>query len=413
MASRSSGVYFDLRSSAVRVNVVPEALLADLRKQNESVSDLAHFHRCLSASRVCCTYTPLHMSLPSTQRVAQFQRFGEPAKVLTDYPVPDPTTLSPNECLVKIEYAGVCHTDVHARDGDFSLKPTLPRIGGHEGVGRVVAIGDGTTSSPVNVGDRVGLKFLARACLKCEYCCRGFEVRCASASMHGFTVDGSFAEYAVAWADYVTPIPDSVHSAAVTPFLCAGVTVYRGLKLIDHQPGDWIAIPGAGGGLGHLAVQYAKHMGFRVIAIDSGEEKRDLCLSLGAEKWFDFRESGSNLVDDVIAAADGKGPHAALITAASAVSFTQASFYLRPGGILVGVGVPPGTFDIPFGVLIGKQLKIFGSALGSPQDTIEAIDYAVQGKVKCQYSVRPLEDLDSILTDLQRGDVAGRVVIKL
>ncbi|KAI6024234.1 mannitol-1-phosphate dehydrogenase MPDH1 [Pisolithus marmoratus] len=353
------------------------------------------------------------MSLPRTQRVAQFQRFGEPAKILTDYPVPDPATLSPNECLVKMEYAGVCHSDVHARDGDLSVKPTLPRIGGHEGVGTIVAIGNGTVNSPVNIGDRVGLKFLARTCLKCEYCSRGTEFSCTAISIHGFTVDGSFAEYAVAWTDYVTPIPDSLDSAAATPLMCAGVTVYKGLKAIDHQPGDWIAIPGAGGGLGHLAVQYARHMGFRVIAIDSGKEKQDLCLSLGAEKWIDFRESGSNLVDDVTAAADGKGPHAALVAAGSAVPFTQALFYLRPSGTLVGVGVPDGTFDVPFEVLIGKQLRIFGSALGSPQDTIEAIAYAAQGKVKCRYSVRPLEDLDNIFADLQRGNVAGRVVIKL
>lgn len=353
------------------------------------------------------------MSLPSTQRVAQFQRFGERTKILTEYPVPNPATLSPNECIVKMEYAGVCHSDLHARDGDLAIKPTLPRIGGHEGVGTVVAIGVGTTNSPINIGDRVGLKFLARTCLKCECCCRGAELCCASVSIHGFTVDGSFAEYAVAWTDYVTPIPDSVDSAAVTPFLCAGVTVYKGLKYIDRQPGDWIAIPGAGGGLGHLAIQYARHMGFRVIAIDSSKAKQDLCISLGAEKWIDFRESGSNLVDDVTAAADGKGPHAALVTAGSEEPFNQALSYLRPGGTLVGVGLPPATFDIPFGVLMGKQLKIIGSALGSPQDTVEAIDYAAQGKVKCHYAVRPLEDLDSIFADLQNGDVAGRVVIKL
>ncbi|KAL4065488.1 chaperonin 10-like protein [Scleroderma yunnanense] len=354
------------------------------------------------------------MASLDVQCVAQFQAFGEPAKIITDYPIPDPATLSPNECLVRIEYAGVCHSDVHARDGDMLLKPTLPRIGGHEGVGIVVAIGAGTDHSPVNIGDRVGLKFFARTCLKCGFCCEGFGAGCASAAIHGFTVDGTFAEYTVAWTDYVTPIPDSVDSATATSFLCAGVTVYKALRQINAHPGDWIAIPGAGGGLGHLAVQYAANMRFRVIAIDTGKEKRDLCLSLGAEKWVDFRESGTNLVTDVVAIADGKGPHAALVTAGAAVPYTQALFYLRYGGTLAAVGVPSdSTFNIPFEILIGKEIKIIGSAVGSLQDAIEALDYAAKGKVKCQYIVRRLEDLESIIAELRSGDIAGRVVIKL
>ena len=116
---------------------------------------------------------PSLMSSLNIQRVAQFQAYGEPVKIITDYPVPDSATLSPNECLVKMEYAGVCHSDVHARDGDMSLKPTLPRIGGHEGVGTIIAIGAGTVDSPVKLGDRVGLKFFARTCLKCELCRNG------------------------------------------------------------------------------------------------------------------------------------------------------------------------------------------------------------------------------------------------
>ncbi|KIM61842.1 hypothetical protein SCLCIDRAFT_1215659 [Scleroderma citrinum Foug A] len=354
------------------------------------------------------------MSSLNVQRVAQFQAYGEPVKIITDHPVPDPATLSPNECLVKMEYAGVCHSDVHARDGDMSLKPTLPRIGGHEGVGTVVAIGAGTAHSPVKIGDRVGLKFFARKCMGCELCRNDSGAGCASTAIHGFTVDGTFAEYAVSWTNYVTPIPDSLDSATAAPFLCAGVTVYKALKRINPQSGDWIAIPGAGGGLGHLAVQYARNMGFRVIAIDSGKEKRELCLSLGAEKWVDFRESGTNLVADVMAASDGKGPHAALVTAGTPIPYTQALLYLRFGGTLVGVGVPSNaTLNVSFEILIGKEIKIIGSAVGSLQDAVEALDYAAKGKVKCQYTVRQLEDLESVIADLKRGDVAGRVVLKL
>lgn len=114
-------------------------------------------------------------SLPAIQRAAQIQTCGEPLVILSAHPVPDPTQLQPNECLVKIEYAGVCQSDLHVRNGDWLRKPTLPRVGGHEGVGTVVAIGDGTVESPVSLGDRVGLKWLARACMHCENCCMGNE----------------------------------------------------------------------------------------------------------------------------------------------------------------------------------------------------------------------------------------------
>lgn len=129
------------------------------------------------------------MSSLNVQRVAQFQAYGEPVKIITDHPVPDPATLSPNECLVKMEYAGVCHSDVHARDGDMSLKPTLPRIGGHEGVGTVVAIGAGTAHSPVKIGDRVGLKFFARKCMECELCRNDSGVGKPTVSVRFFSCD--------------------------------------------------------------------------------------------------------------------------------------------------------------------------------------------------------------------------------
>jgi len=355
--------------------------------------------------------------LPAVQRVAQIQAFGEPVALLSSYPVPDRAQLRPNECLVKIEYAGVCQTDLHGRNGDWpGLKPTLPRIGGHEGVGTVVAIGAGTVESPVSVGDRVGLKFNARACLHCENCLAGSETSCPTRAYHGFDTDGTFAEYAIAWTYYVTPIPKMLDSAAATPILCAGVTVYKGLKRIkDRVPiASWIAIPGAGGGLGHLAIQYAVLMGLRVIAIDSGEEKRKLCLALGAEKWIDFKESGDAIVQDVIKAADGRGPYSALITAGVAAPFTQACFYVRQTGTIVAVGAPAGVpFQIPFGVLIGKELGLFGSMVGSRQDVIEALDLAAMGKVTCHYTVRRLEEIETIFEEMRKGEIAGRVVLKI
>ncbi|KAF8550404.1 mannitol-1-phosphate dehydrogenase M1PDH1 [Imleria badia] len=352
-------------------------------------------------------------TLPTVQRVAQIHTFGEPLSILSAYPVPDPAQLRPNECLVKIEYAGVCQSDLHARNGDWLRKPTLPRIGGHEGAGIIVAIGAGTLDSPVSLGDRVGLKWIARSCLHCENCRMGNESSCSSRLAHGYTTDGTFAEYAVAWTYYVTPIPKSLDSAAATSILCAGLTVYKGLKRINVPTGSWIALPGAGGGLGHLAIQYAVAMGLRVIAIDSGEEKRKLCLALGAEKWIDFKESGDALVQNVVAAADGLGPQAALISAGAAAPYAQACYYVRATGTIICIGVPSTPFQAPFELLVGKELKLIGSSVGTRQDAIEALDIAARGKVTCHYTLRRLEELETVFDEMKRGEIVGRVVLKV
>ncbi|EIW85860.1 mannitol-1-phosphate dehydrogenase M1PDH1 [Coniophora puteana RWD-64-598 SS2] len=352
-------------------------------------------------------------SIPTTQRAAQIREFGKPLVVDSNLPVPSPESLAPGECLVKMECAGVCQSDLHARNGDWTLKPKLPLICGHEGVGRVVAIGKDTYQAEcaVRLGDRVGIKWMARACLRCEWCRKGDEACCPSRKVHGFGINGTFAEYTVTYIDYVTPIPAEVSSEEAVPILCAGLTVYKGLKQCNVHIGDWIAIPGAGGGLGHLAVQYAVNMGLRVIAIDAGDAKRDFCLSLGAEHFIDFRES-IDLVQDVIEATDG-GPHAALVTAGGSFPYEQALVYLRPSGTLVAVG--QGSDDAikaPFALLVGKRLKIVGSALGTRQDAIEALDLVARGKVVTQYTTRPLEDVDSVFEDLAAGKVTGRVVLQ-
>ncbi|KAF5345065.1 hypothetical protein D9758_010411 [Tetrapyrgos nigripes] len=188
-----------------------------------------------------------------------------------------------------------------------------------------------------------------------------FKIGCPTAwsSIHGLRIDGTFSKYVnptkVSFADYVTPIPKEVDSAAAAPILCAGLTAYKSLKLSNAKFGQWIAVGGAGGGVGHLAIQYAKAMGLRVIAIDAGLEKRDLCLKLGAEKWVDFIVS-TDLVKDVQIAADGLGPHVAVITAGHALPFNQALQYLRPTGTLVAAGMPGGEamLNVPIGLLIAK-----------------------------------------------------------
>ncbi|EIW85839.1 mannitol-1-phosphate dehydrogenase M1PDH1 [Coniophora puteana RWD-64-598 SS2] len=353
--------------------------------------------------------------IPATQRAVSVHAFGEPTKLSNDHPVPDPSSLGPNECLVKLETAGVCQSDLHARNGDWLLKPPrLPFIGGHEGVGKVVAIGKGALveEGGVKVGDRVGLKWIATVCNKCEFCRKGNESSCPKRLTNGFSTDGTFCEYIRTWTDYVTPIPDVLSSAAATPLLCAGLTVYKGLKHANSLPGEWIAIPGAGGGLGHLAIQLARNMGLRVLAIDSGEDKRKLCMSLGAEQWLDFAET-SNIVADVQRLTNG-GPRTALVAAGGAKPYEQALIYLKPTGTLIAAGLgSDAVMQAPFMVWVGKELKLVGSALGSRQDAIEVLDLAAQGKVVAHYTTRKLEDVESIFTELAQGKVTGRVVLEI
>ncbi|KAJ7665601.1 chaperonin 10-like protein [Mycena rosella] len=357
-------------------------------------------------------------TIPQKARAAVITQFGPGLALMEDWPVVQPSELSPGECLLKMDYAGVCHSDLHITEGGWG-EVKFPRVGGHEGIGHIVAIGEHTTASPVKIGDRVGMKWTARACLRCELCRMGHESCCAMASTmsHGYGVDGSFAEYAVSYVDYVTPIPDDLASAAATPLLCAGLTIYKALKETHPKVGNWVAIPGAGGGLGHLGIQYAVAMGLRVIAIDTGAVKRDLCLKLGAEKWIDFKES-KDLVEDVREASGGQGPHAAVVTAANTGPLDQAVMYLRPRGTLVAVGLPSGqpVLTVPVGVLITKVNRLYllhFPVINTRQDVIEALDIAARGKVVCHHEVRDLFQVNSAFAEMSAQNVVGRVVLKM
>jgi propanol-preferring alcohol dehydrogenase len=218
------------------------------------------------------------MTLPDKQWAQVIEKKGGPP-VYKQIPVPKP---GPDEVLVKVKYTGVCHTDLHALNGDWPLplKP-YPLIGGHEGAGIVVAKGE--LAQGIEIGDHAGIKWLNGSCLACEFCKTSDEPLCPNAELSGYTVDGTFQQYAVGKAAHVSKLPKEVPLDGVAPILCAGVTVYKGLKESGARPGQTVAIVGAGGGLGSLAQQYAKAMGLRVIAIDGGEEKRAMCEQLGAE----------------------------------------------------------------------------------------------------------------------------------
>ncbi|KAH8105663.1 mannitol-1-phosphate dehydrogenase [Phellopilus nigrolimitatus] len=348
--------------------------------------------------------------IPKTQRAFVLPVVGGEIKLVNDHPVLSKSELLPGQCLVKLTHSGVCHSDLGIKKGAFPNKLKTDLVGGHEGVGTVVAIGDHTTNRKVSVGDRVGIKYLGSACSNCELCLKGLENYCLEFKSTGKEYDGTFCEYAVVYIDYVTPIPEVLESSAAAAIMCAGVTAYSALRQSDTHIGDWIVISGAGGGLGHLAIQYAVAMGLRVVAIDAGVAKRD--LELGAEKWIDFLES-TNLIADVIRATEG-GAHAALVAAGGSSAYETAAAYLRRTGTLLAVGLPPGAMiSVPVHLVVVRGLTIRGNFIGTRQQTIEAVNIAATSKVKCIYSIRGLSELNEVYEEMEKGQIAERVVLDI
>jgi len=340
--------------------------------------------------------------MAKTMKAAFVDKFGEPLTV-REVPVPDP---GPGQALVEVVASGVCHTDVHAADGDWPIKPTLPFTPGHEGAGFVAKLGPGVTH--LKEGDRVGIAWLHSACGHCEYCLTGWETLCPEQNMSGYTVNGSFAEFALGQADYLGRIPEKLSFIDAAPILCAGVTTYKGLKQTQARPGEWVVISGVGG-LGHVAVQYAKAMGLHVAAIDIGPEKLALARKLGADLTVDAKE------EDVVAVIQKKigGAHGALVTAVSLPAFKQAVGTLRRGGTCVLNGLPPGEFPISIFDLVLNGQTVRGSIVGTRKDLEEALQFAAEGKVKATIEEQPLGSINDIFDRLKKGKVNGRIVLDI
>jgi alcohol dehydrogenase, propanol-preferring len=274
------------------------------------------------------------MSIPQTQKAIIFETSGGPL-LYKDIPVPTPKA---NELLINVKYSGVCHTDLHAWKGDWPLDTKLPLVGGHEGAG--VVVGMGSNVKGWKVGDYAGVKWLNGSCMSCEYCQKSAESNCAEADLSGYTHDGSFQEYATADSVHAARIPQGTDLAAISPILCAGITVYKALKTANLAAGQWVAIVGAAGGLGSLAVQYAAAMGYRVLGIDGGAEKGEFAKSLGAEAFVDFTTS-KDMVADIQKITNG-GPHGVINVSVSERAVSQSVEYVRPTGTVVLVGLPAG-----------------------------------------------------------------------
>jgi propanol-preferring alcohol dehydrogenase len=336
-----------------------------------------------------------------TMKAAVVRNFGKPLSI-EEVPVPTP---GPGQVLVKIVASGVCHTDLHAAQGDWPVKPAVPFIPGHEGTGYVTDLGSGVTS--LKEGDRVGVPWLHSACGACEHCITGWETLCGSQKNTGYSVNGGFAEYVVAQASHVGRIPASVSFADAAPVLCAGVTTYKGLKETEVRPGQWVVISGVGG-LGHMAVQYAKAMGMRVAAVDIGEEKLELARLLGAEIALDARKDPVTELQRLIG-----GAHGVLVTAVSNEAFHQSIGMLRPHGTCALVGLPPGDFATPIFEVVLKRLTIRGSIVGTRADLQESLDLAAIGRVRAAIERQPLEAINDVFDRMRRGAIYGRVVLSI
>lgn len=331
---------------------------------------------------------------------AVVEEFGSKL-IIQDLPIPVP---GPGQALVKLITSGVCHTDLHAAHGDWPVKPTPPFIPGHEGVGEVMALGENVTN--LQVGQLVGNAWLFSACGECEFCTTGWETLCERQQNSGYSVDGSFGQYMLVDAAYAALIPDGADPVEVAPILCAGVTVYKGLKMTEARPGQWVVISGIGG-LGHIAVQYARAMGLRVAAVDIDDDKLALATRHGAELVVNARTQDPV---EVIQTATG-GAHAVLVTAVHPDAFGQAIHMSRRGGTIVFNGLPPGDFPASIFEVVLKGLTVRGSIVGTRQDMVEALDFYARGQIHPTVATRKLDEINEIFDEMTRGTIDGRIVI--
>ena len=334
-------------------------------------------------------------------QAAVVEQFGKPL-VLREWDIPTPGV---DQIVVKTEACGVCHTDIHAANGDWPVKPVLPFIPGHEAIGLVAAIGSGVAI--VKEGDRVGVPWLYSACGHCEYCLSAWETVCAQAQFGGYTKNGGFAEYILVDPNYVAHVPVGLPATEAAPIICAGITTYKGIKETEARPGEWIAISGAGG-LGHLAVQYAKAMGLLVCAIDIDDAKLAHAKHLGADLVINAITGNP---EATLKKETGGGAHGVLITAPSLSAFKQGVGMTRKRGTCVLVGLPPGEFPVPLFNIVANCITIRGSFVGTRQDMAEALAFASEGRVKADIELQSLASINHILDRLEHGNVASRVVL--
>ncbi|MFT4245222.1 MAG: alcohol dehydrogenase AdhP [Micrococcaceae bacterium] len=340
--------------------------------------------------------------MEKTMKAAVVTGFKKPLEV-KEIDIPKP---GPNDVLVKLHVTGVCHTDLHAAHGDWPVQPELPRVPGHEGIGEVIEVGD--EIHHIEKGDMVGIPWLHTTCGYCEYCLTGRETLCESQKNSGYAVDGSFGEYAIMDGRYTVKCPEGIDLVKAAPLYCAGVTTYKALKVSNVKPGQWVSIVGVGG-LGHIAIQYAKAMGMKVVAVErenSGLEK--LAKKCGADLFYDgpAEKTGEWIKEHT----DG-GVHGAVVTAVAKAPFSEALNSIRRGGRVVPVGLPPAMMEVSIFNLVLGGLELVGSIVGTREDLIECLQIAEDFNIEPVTTTAKLDDINDIFEKMEKGELNGRMVI--
>jgi alcohol dehydrogenase, propanol-preferring len=335
-------------------------------------------------------------------KAAVLRDFKQPL-VMEDLPRP---AAGADEVVIQVEACGVCHSDLHVAEGDWTQLAGIvkkPVVMGHEIAGRVVE--KGSAVRELAVGDRVGVPWIYWTCGECEFCRQGDENLCVRQKITGVTVDGGYAEYLKAPASHATRIPAKLSALEAAPLFCAGVTVYRALRQAKIQAGQRLGVFGVGG-LGHLAVQIGRAFGAEVTAIDIAEDKLALAKALGAAHA--LNAAAKDTLKHVRSAG---GVHVAIVTSAAKAAYDMAFYCLRPTGTLMAVGLPAENIGFPPILMAAGEVRIQASAVGTRKDLEAVLELAAAGKVRCEVAARPLAEVNEVLGELKRGTVAGRVVL--
>jgi propanol-preferring alcohol dehydrogenase len=337
--------------------------------------------------------------LEQAMRAAVVTAFDRPLS-LEDRPAPEPGA---GEILVRMETSGLCHTDIHAAHGDWPVKPNLPFVPGHEGVGLVV--GHGVGVSTPRLGQRVAIPWLGSACGECEWCVKGWETLCPHQVNTGYGRDGTYAEFVVASAKYVVPVPHGIDPLDAAPLTCAGVTTYKAVKVAKVGPSDVVAVFGVGG-LGHMAVQYARIAGATVVAIDIHREKLEMAGKLGATHTINAAIDDPSIVLRELGGAD-----AAIVTAVTPGPFEQAFAGMRRGGRMVMVGLPAdNNITLPIFQTVLNGISVIGSIVGTRLDLAEVFELHAAGKTQVVRTTRHIDEVNEAMKAVENGDIDARVV---
>jgi propanol-preferring alcohol dehydrogenase len=336
-------------------------------------------------------------------KAAVVRAFDRPLSI-EERPTPEPGA---GQVLVRIETCGLCHTDIHAARGEWPVKPSPPFVPGHEGVGIIERLGAGEMHG-LEPGMRVALPWLGYACGVCRYCNSGRETLCLEQRNMGYALDGGFAEYALGYARHVVRVPDGVSAADASPLTCAGVTTYKAVKDSGARSSDLVAVFGTGG-LGHLAVQYARITGASVVAVDVNEARLETARALGAEHVVNASEE-----DPVEAIQRLGGADAAIATAVSPKAFESAYQSLARNGTLVFVGLPADNYvQLPIFETVLNGITIKGSIVGTNQDLQDVFKLHQMGRTEVLYETRPLDEVNEAFEEVEQARTKQpRVVLK-